>query len=159
QRTLQLVADLDDEELLGPRLKIVNPLLWEIGHVAWFQEKWVLRRGGEPAIRADADDLYDSAEEAHDRRWELPLPDPVDTLRYMAGCREGVVECCSDQDREVRYFVLVALFHEDMHHGAFSYTGQALGYPPPRLSVATNHTPASNESQGPLPGDVSIPGG
>jgi iron(II)-dependent oxidoreductase len=39
QRTLQLVADLDDSQLLGPRLEIVNPLLWEIGHVAWFQEK------------------------------------------------------------------------------------------------------------------------
>ena len=50
QRTLQLVADLDDDQLLGPRLEIVNPLLWEIGHVAWFQEKWVLRRGGEPSI-------------------------------------------------------------------------------------------------------------
>ena len=42
-RTLALVADLGDEQLLGPRLRIVNPLLWEIGHVAWFQEKWVLR--------------------------------------------------------------------------------------------------------------------
>ena len=79
QRTLQLVADLDDDQLLGPRLEIVNPLLWEIGHVAWFQEKWVLRRGGEPSIRADADDLYDSAAVAHDRRWELPLPDRDDT--------------------------------------------------------------------------------
>ena len=94
QRTLQLVADLDDDQLLGPRLEIVNPLLWEIGHVAWFQEKWVLRRGGGPPIRADADDLYDSAAVAHDRRWELPLPDRDDTLRYMAGVLERVVESC-----------------------------------------------------------------
>ena len=90
QRTLELVADLDDDQLLGPRLEIVNPLLWEIGHVAWFQERWVLRRGGEPAIRADADDLYDSAAVAHDRRWDLSLPDRHDTLRYMA----GVLESC-----------------------------------------------------------------
>src|ERR671925_510841 len=61
QRTLDLVADLDDGQLLGPRLAIVNPLLWEIGHVAWFQEKWVLRQGGEPPNRAGADDLFDSA--------------------------------------------------------------------------------------------------
>ena len=39
QRTIELVADLSDEQLLGPRLPIVNPLLWEIGHTAWFQEK------------------------------------------------------------------------------------------------------------------------
>ena len=38
QRTFDLVADLDDEQLIGPYLPIVNPPLWEIGHVAWFQE-------------------------------------------------------------------------------------------------------------------------
>ena len=37
---------------------IVNPLLWEIGHVAWFQEYWTLRHAmGEPPVRADADAL------------------------------------------------------------------------------------------------------
>jgi iron(II)-dependent oxidoreductase len=159
QRTLQLVADLDDDQLLGPRLEIVNPLLWEIGHVAWFQEKWVLRRSGEPAIRADADELYDSAAVAHDRRWELPLPDRADTLRYMAGVLERVVKRCSEQDPEDAYFVLLALFHEDMHDEAFTYTRQTLGYRPPCLAVATDHTPPSNESRGALPGDVSIPGG
>ena len=40
-RTLRLIEDLDDEQLIGPQLPIVNPLLWEIGHAAWFQERWV----------------------------------------------------------------------------------------------------------------------
>jgi iron(II)-dependent oxidoreductase len=34
ERTFELVADLSDEQLMGPPLAIVNPLLWEIGHVA-----------------------------------------------------------------------------------------------------------------------------
>jgi hypothetical protein len=38
-RTLDLVADLSDEQLMGSRLAIVKPPLWEMGHVAWFQEK------------------------------------------------------------------------------------------------------------------------
>src|SRR5437773_4741436 len=84
QRTFQLVEDLSDEQLLGPRLAIVNPLLWEIGHVAWFQEKWILRHaGGQQPIRADADLLYDSAAVPHDTRWDLPLPARSDTLAYM----------------------------------------------------------------------------
>ena len=33
-RTFELVADLDDPQLIGPHLSIVNPMLWEIGHVA-----------------------------------------------------------------------------------------------------------------------------
>src|SRR5262245_2664342 len=138
QRTLQLITDLDDDQLLGPRLEIVNPLLWEIGHVAWFQEKWVLRRGGEPSIRADADALYDSAAVAHDRRWELALPDCRDTLRFMAGALERVVERCSEQDPEDAYFMLLALFHEDMHDEAFTYTRQTLAYSPPCLHVTTD---------------------
>src|SRR5438105_14759308 len=69
QRTLELVADLSDEQLMGPQLRIVNPLLWEIGHVTWFQEKWALRHaGGEAPIRAHGDALYDSAAIPHDTR-------------------------------------------------------------------------------------------
>ena len=37
-RTLELVHGLDDQQLMGPRLETVNPLLWEIGHLAWFHE-------------------------------------------------------------------------------------------------------------------------
>ena len=33
ERTLALITDPDDEQLTGPRLSIVNPLRWEIGHV------------------------------------------------------------------------------------------------------------------------------
>src|SRR6516165_8749989 len=79
-RTLRLVADLTDEQLMGPRLPTVNPLSWEIGHVAWFQEKWVLRRDGRGSVRDDADSLYDSTAIPHDVRWDLLLPSRADTL-------------------------------------------------------------------------------
>src|SRR5262249_18265335 len=74
RHTLALVADLTDEQLIGPRLEIVNPLLWEIGHLAWFQEYWVLRHlNSRPPILANGDALYDSARVAHDTRWDLGL--------------------------------------------------------------------------------------
>ena len=44
KRTLELVSDLNDEQMMGPQLRIANPPLWEIGHLAWFQEYWCLRR-------------------------------------------------------------------------------------------------------------------
>src|SRR5256885_7586856 len=66
-RTLELVADLDAAQWMGPRLAIVNPILWEVGHLAWFQELWTLRhaRGRAPEIEG-VDALYDSAKVAHD---------------------------------------------------------------------------------------------
>ena len=34
----------DQQQMMGPRLAIVNPLRWEIGHTAYFYEYWVLRQ-------------------------------------------------------------------------------------------------------------------
>src|SRR5213083_1295795 len=74
EKTFALVSDLTDEEMLGPKLRIVNPPLWEIGHVAWFQEFWVLRHAaGLTPIYSEADSLYDSMAIPHDTRWDLPL--------------------------------------------------------------------------------------
>src|SRR5438445_12336061 len=93
QRTLSLVSDLSDEHLLGPRLPTVNPLLWEIGHVAWFQEKWLLRRSASyRLVRSDADALYDSTGIPHETRWELPLPRRAETLHYLNEVRDRVIE-------------------------------------------------------------------
>ena len=40
-----ITRELDGAQWLGPKLAIVNPPLWELGHVAWFQERWCLRWG------------------------------------------------------------------------------------------------------------------
>jgi iron(II)-dependent oxidoreductase len=158
RRSFELVADLSDEQLIGPRLAIVNPLLWEIGHVAWFQENWVLRHAGkQKPIRDDADALYDSAAVAHDTRWDLPLPSRQATLAYMRQVRDRVLERIErpDLSDDDIYFVRLSVFHEDMHNEAFTYTRQTLEYPAPRLSLTAEPAPAG----GPLSGDAEIPGG
>lgn len=161
-RTIELVDDLTDERMMGPRLAIVNPLLWEIGHVAWFQEKWVLRHLGEARpLREDGDLLYDSARVPHDTRWDLPLPSREETLGYMQAVLDRIVERLSsiEPDEEETYFHLLAVSHEDMHVEAFTYTRQTLGYPRPRTAVASDDARARAAGGGPLPGDAEIPGG
>jgi iron(II)-dependent oxidoreductase len=155
QRTCDLVADLTDEQLRVPRLAMVNPPLWEIGHVAWFQEKWVLRRAaGSGPLRANFDALYDSAAVPHDTRWDLPLPGRDQTLRYLAHVRDQVLDTLSGPgpSREDVYFLLLSVFHEDMHAEAFSYTRQTLGYPAPGPG-------GGGTAAGPMPGDAEVPGG
>ena len=171
-RTLALITDLDDEQLIGPRLRIVNPLRWEIGHIAWFQEYWVLRHLNHRAPILDGGDaLYDSARVAHETRWDLPLPSKADTLGYMQRVLDQVVQ---PYDREeltddAAYFLSLVLLHEDMHAEAITYTRQTLGYPAPRFKVVDEITRShSNESNGdvrnhePLRnefGDAFVPGG
>ena len=159
-RTLDLVADLDAEQLIGPRLAIVNPPLWEIGHVAWFAEYWMLRhlRKQQP-INENGDQLYNSTDVAHDTRWELLLPSLEDTRRYMDEVLDRCIETIDRTSKltsEEFYFYLLATFHEGMHAEALAYTRQTLGYSVPRF-VAKQTAP--NDSAGPFPGDTEVPGG
>src|SRR5258706_4582775 len=134
QRSARVTAGLEGDRLLGPQLAIVNPPLWEIGHVGWFQEYWCLRRrpSGEfaPSILAGADALYDSAKVAHGTRWNLPLPDIRATRAYLENVLQRVQERVrrEPENGDLAYFLRLATFHEDMHAEAFLYTRQTLGY-------------------------------
>ena len=160
QKTFDLVADLSDEQMMGPALSIVNPPLWESGHHAWFQSRWGLREAcGQAPPREDEDALYDSIAIAHDTRWDLLLPSRAETLVYMAEVRDRVLDALSapDVSEEVLYHVLYSTLHEDMHCEAHTYTRQTHGYPPPAFSdrVAAS-SPVPSE---PAPGDAFVEGG
>ncbi len=157
-RTLALIADLQGRQWIGPQLEIVNPPLWEIGHVAWFQEYWLLRHVcGRAPLLPDVDGLYDSAGVHHPDRWQLLLPSPERTLDYMERVLAQSLEClvARPQDRRLAYFAKLALLHEDMHGEALLYTRQTLGYPAPPLERATSTPPAG----GACPGDAAVAGG
>ncbi|PWT80165.1 MAG: ergothioneine biosynthesis protein EgtB [Acidobacteria bacterium] len=160
--TLALISDLTDEQLMGPRLEIVNPLLWEIGHVAWFQEYWVLRHlNGHGPILPNGDALYDSANVAHDTRWDLPLPTREQTLAYMHEVLDRITDRYQHEkeiDAQAEYFLSLALFHEDMHDEAFGYTRQTLSYPKPYFDL-NDIQEHQNASLGKELGDARIPGG
>jgi iron(II)-dependent oxidoreductase len=155
-RTRRLTEDLSSSELLGPRLGIVNPVLWEIGHVGWFHEYWTLRyaHGRGPLIER-GDRLWDSSAVPHATRWELDLPDRAGTFDYLA----DVLARQEDQlggtlDDAARYFYELAIRHEDMHVEALTYSRQTLSYAPP-LGLGDALRPPT----GALPGDAAIPGG
>lgn len=157
-RTLALLDGLDGEALMGPRLSIVNPLLWEIGHLAWFHEHFVLRRlDGRPPLRADADSLYDSAAVPHATRWDLPLPTLADTLGYMEQVQDALAARIAGREptAEESYLYRLTGLHEDMHAEAFTYTRQTHGQARPTFAPPS---PAGEEA-GAWKGDVTVGGG
>lgn len=160
-RTLELIDGLSDEQLMGPRLDIVNPLLWEIGHLAWFHEIFIVRwlDGWDPCFD-HADSLYDSAAVAHDTRWDLRLPTLAATLEYMEVVEEALIARLDDPIASEldSYFYQLTTFHEDMHGEAFTYTRQTLAYPRPRFAAAAS-APPQDADAGPLSGDADVPGG
>jgi len=152
RRTLELYADRSDDELAIPYLRIVNPPVWELGHVAWFQEYWVLRHAlGQAPIHDAGDALWNSAIIPHAARWSAPLPSHAATLEYLELVRDRLLAALADGvDDKLRHFTTLSVFHEDMHDEAFAYTRQTLGWPAPRLP--------SLEAP-PLAGDIAIAGG
>lgn len=124
----------------------LNPPLWELGHIGWFQEYWIARNPAlddgakadpdaprRPALHADADAdaLYDSSRVAHDSRWQLPLPDAAATRDDLARQLEQtlvLLASAGDSD-DALYFFRLALLHEDMHHEAALYMARGLGLP------------------------------
>jgi iron(II)-dependent oxidoreductase len=161
ERTLDLVSDLDDKQMIGPLLPTVNPLLWEIGHLAWFQEKFVLRNacGYEPLL-PDEDALYDSGAVPHDTRWRLRLPSREDTVAYMRTVADRVAQevLRGDATDVVRHFARYTVHHYDTHTEALTYTRQTLGYPAPVLTGPETSAHAALPSET-VTGDVRVDGG
>ena len=156
----RVTAQLTGDRLLGPYLTIVNPPLWELGHVAWFQEFWCLRQTKDGTVRESvmqgADALYDSARVVHTTRWTLPLPDLNTTRAYQAEVLSRVIERVErePENAALHYFVLLAMFHEDMHAEAFRYTCQTLGYEDPRADAPFDASVPDETG-----GDVEMAGG
>jgi ergothioneine biosynthesis protein EgtB len=161
RRTRALTSDLEGQQLFGPKYTIVNPVLWELGHVAWFQERWCLRLRPDESLSASllegSDALYDSAKVAHDERWDLPLPELSRTLDFQERVLEGVLARLARErdDPWLAYFVQLAIFHEDMHAEAFHYTRQTLGYTDP---FGREASPAAGKDEQ-ARGDAEVPGG
>lgn len=139
-----------------PYLPIINPPVWEAGHAAWFLERWCLRRpagNGAPPLLPCADQLYNSSRIAHSARWFLKLPGPRQTLDYLRHVTEAVLERIESAELPPpeKYYMELALYHQDMHNEAFVYTRQTLGQP--TIQTASAIIPSSMEA------DVKIPKG
>ncbi len=158
-RTLDFAGRLAPGQWLGPQLSIINPPLWEIGHVGWFQEHWCLRYQADAVLRPSmlegADELYNSAMVAHDTRWQLPLPTVEQTLTYLRAVLDGVLARLASEGatEHLRYFVQLAAFHEEMHNEAFHYTSQTLEY------AAEKTQQKQDFISTPCTGDAAIAGG
>ena len=160
-RTLALAQAYVDT--LGPTLSApcttqLNPPLWELGHLAWFQDRWIARNTQRamgtrcdptlpmaPSRLAQADALYDSSEVAHASRWHLQLPNWQQTQGYMQAVLDDTLQqlATTPQDDDNLYFYRLVLFHEDMHAEAAVYMAQALGVPlDGALATCAFHAPS-----------------
>jgi iron(II)-dependent oxidoreductase len=158
RRTLEqaeaYAAVLEPRGMRVPYNAGLNPPLWELGHIAWFQEYWIARNRQRslgvacdpdhertPSLIAQADARYDSSRIAHRSRWELELPDRAgtralldETLAQTLALLEALPAGASHD--ELYFFRLTAL-HEEMHAEAAAYMARSLGIALPIRAAAT----------------------
>ena len=135
--TLALYADLAPvywEPRNFPFHATINPPLWELAHIAWFQEFFALRWRADdelglrsPSCLDVADRLFDSRNVAHQTRWQLAYPSRATCLDYMRRVLEKTIDALEESSRVDRYGFQLVLMHEDMHAEALAMTLTTLG--------------------------------
>lgn len=135
---------LNANQQVVPQQSGFNPPVWELGHVAWFQELWVARnpqrsqgiafdhsRPFKASCLEVADAWFDSAKVAHATRWHLPHLTAQESLRYADETLKQTLNCLATEsdNSPALYFYWLALQHEAMHLEASAYMAQSLGMP------------------------------
>ena len=142
--TLARTLDLDDEAWRMPQKPGVNLVAWELGHLAWFAEFWILRGphaltssgyvdASRPPRWSGSDAIFDSTRLAHAERWRVALPSRAELVATLEAQLEACVAAIASDsgDDAANYFHRLALFHEDMHGEAFAWLRATLGLPAP----------------------------
>src|SRR5919206_4961666 len=94
ERTFALVAPLSEADLAGQHDPLMSPVLWDLGHIAHFEELWLTRNLDGPIEFVEMPGMYNPFEHPRSTRGALDLP--------------GLQECRAIMD-EIRGRVLARL--------------------------------------------------
>ena len=155
---------LSADKLTIPLKTGMNLPVWELGHLAWFQEYWIARnlersqglassssKQRKPSLLKEADAWFDSAKVPHSTRWALTLFTPQSCLQYAEQTLLQTLEHLHNETDHspALYFYWLVLQHEAMHLEASSYMAQSLGMPFQASWNQPRETPASKAINNP----------
>ena len=150
RRTLQLLAPLADEQLNRVYSPILSPLAWDLGHIANFEELWLVQTVGDlEPLHGELGRLYDAIENPRAIRNELPILRGAELRAYLEDVRGRTLEVLEEVDLESGEDPLLAggfvyellIAHEHQHTETMLQLIQMIdGYEP----VESNATPEPN---------------
>src|ERR1700760_2040933 len=125
ERTLELVAPFSDEELERVHSTLMSPLVWDLGHIAAFEDLWIVHRfGGEPLLREDLADVYDAFETPRAGRGDLPFLRPAEARDYLQEVRERALDVIERQGVGDGVIAELIVRHEQQHNETMLQTIQ-----------------------------------
>jgi iron(II)-dependent oxidoreductase len=125
ERTLELVAPFSDEQLERVHSTLLSPLVWDLGHIAAFEDLWIAHRfGGEPLLRDELGDVYDAFETPRAGRGDLPFLRPREARDYLREVRERALEVIERQGIGDGIIAELIVRHEQQHNETMLQTIQ-----------------------------------
>jgi iron(II)-dependent oxidoreductase len=114
--TLALVAHLDDEQLERVHSPIMSPLVWDLGHIAAYEDLWLAHRLGERSLlRPELAALYDAFETPRAVRGDVETLGPADARDYLDVVRARSIETLAERGVGDGVICEMVIRHELQH--------------------------------------------
>ena len=168
--TLALVEPLDEEQLNTVYSPLLSPLAWDLGHIANFEELWLVQTIGDRApLHGELGHFYDAIENPRVERGELPILRDAELRAYMADVRERTLEVLEAVDigpdapdpllRDGFVYEML-LAHEYQHNETMLQLLELVdGYEPPETLFPSAATSPEGSGAPEGEGTIEVPAG
>ena len=112
------MADADLDRVHDP---LMSPLVWDLGHIAAFEDLWVCRETGQDLLRPDLAEVYDAAETPRPARGGVSYLRRPEALDYLERVRERTI---SALERVPGFTAELIVQHEQQHNETMLQTLQ-----------------------------------
>jgi iron(II)-dependent oxidoreductase len=121
-RTLRLVAPVTDHDLVLQHDELMSPIIWDLGHIAHFEELWLTRNLDGEIRFVEMPGMYNPFEYPRRTRSQLEYPDRQACIAMMADIRERALASIAALDLDADHpltrdglVVHLVLQHEYQH--------------------------------------------
>jgi iron(II)-dependent oxidoreductase len=97
-RTVGILAPYDERVLRRQHDPLMSPLVWDLAHVANYEDLWLVRALGGGPTRTGLDDLYDAFKQPRGVREALPLLGPDEAHAYGDAVRARALDHLAGAD-------------------------------------------------------------
>src|SRR5258707_3001494 len=152
EQTLALVGHLSDDDLSRVLSPIMSPLVWDLAHIAAYEDLWLAHRhGGLELSRPELAELYDAFETPRSVRGNVELLDPAQARSYLREVRAHTAEALAQVGVGDGTTYELVLRHELQHTETMRQTMALVGLLP------AGEPPLGTRAD-PAPGDwVEVP--
>ncbi len=122
RRTLALLEPVPEPLLVRQHCELLSPLVWDLAHIANYEDLWLLRGLGHEGVGARYDGIYDAFLHPRRTRGGLPMLDLAGARSYGDHVRERTLEVLDrhgaegdDALRAGGYVYSMVVQHEHQH--------------------------------------------